>query len=121
MLPISSIITILGSVALANAQLTCGGSGTFEVEDIHANLGTQTLGPRSARTIVQGSGQICIVNRAPSATVVVADFLVNNAIGALLNFCCPEQTCSGGQDKITAASGNVVDLSVQALGQDCSA
>ncbi|OTA93860.1 hypothetical protein M434DRAFT_11249 [Hypoxylon sp. CO27-5] len=121
MLPISSIVAILGSVALANAQLTCGGSGTFVVEDIHADLQTLTLGPESAHTIVQGNGQICIVNRAPSSTVTVNDFLINNAITALLNFCCPDPTCSGGQDKITAASGNVVDLSVQALGQDCSA
>ncbi|KAI0148049.1 hypothetical protein F4776DRAFT_605752 [Hypoxylon sp. NC0597] len=121
MLSISSIVAILGSVALAKAQLTCGGGGSFEVGDIHANLGTQTLGPRSARTIVQGSGQICIVNRAPAATVTVDDFLINNAISALLNFCCPGETCSGGQDKITASSGNVIDLSVQDLGQDCSA
>jgi len=62
------------------------------------------------------------VNRAPNTVVNVNDSQINDAIQTVLDVCCNSKfSCSGGQEKITAASGNVIDLSVQGLGQDCTA
>ena len=89
---------------------------------LSADLGAQTLNPESQIIVQQGNGQICIVNRAPNTIVSITADQVNDAINNILEDCCSgnPQTCSGGQDKITADSGNVIDLSVQGLGQNCT-
>lgn len=85
-------------------------------------MGSVTIKPKSVNITPQGSGQICIVNRAPNTVVSVNGGQINDAIQTVLDVCCNSQfSCDGGQEKITAASGNVIDLSVQGLGQDCTA
>ncbi|ESK90736.1 hypothetical protein Moror_4094 [Moniliophthora roreri MCA 2997] len=119
-------ILVVASAALAgiaNAQVSgCGGGGSFTVSDIRADLPGETLNARSQIIVQQGSGQICIVNRAPNTIVTITAQQVNDAINNVLSSCCGgnAQTCAGGQDKITADTGNVIDLSVQGLGQDCT-
>ncbi|KAF9260482.1 hypothetical protein L218DRAFT_907041 [Marasmius fiardii PR-910] len=117
------IIANAALAGIAYAQVSgCGGGGSFTVRDIRANLPNETLNSRSQIIVQQGSGQICIVNRAPNTVVSITAQQVNDAINNILGTCCGggAQTCAGGQDKITAETGNVIDLSVQGLGQNCT-
>jgi hypothetical protein len=86
------------------------------------DLSSQTLGSRSSKVIAQHSAQICTVNRAPNTQVHITSSQIDEAIRGVLEECYgSEQYCSGGQYAITADSGNVIDLSVQSLGQSCTA
>ncbi|KAF8860834.1 hypothetical protein BDZ45DRAFT_299707 [Acephala macrosclerotiorum] len=117
-----SILAILSGASLATAQVSgCGGGGSFAVSDISENFGGLTLTANSVSITQQGSGQICIVNRAPNTSVYINGGQIDDAIAAILSDCCGSNTfCAGGQFKITADSGNVIDLSVQGLGQNCT-
>jgi len=117
------ILVVAAAAGIANAQVSgCGGGGSFAVGDIRENLSGQTLNAHSQIVIQQGSGQICIVNRAPNTVVTLSAQQVNDAISNVLSRCCGGnvQSCAGGQDKITADTGNVIDLRVQGLGQNCT-
>jgi hypothetical protein len=76
----------------------------------------------SVDIVQQGNGQICIVNSAPNTVANLSGDKINDAINTVLLTCCGSAfNCAGGQQKITATTGNVIDLSVQGLGQDCTA
>ncbi|KAK9444941.1 uncharacterized protein G6M90_00g106900 [Metarhizium brunneum] len=116
----TSISLLLGVASLASAQ-SCGGGGSFSVDNVQENFGSVTLQPRSALRFSQGNAQICIVNRAPNTVVTISGNQINGAISAVLNKCCTNAgSCGGGQQKITGPNGNVIDLSVQAQGQNCT-
>ncbi|OAQ58667.1 hypothetical protein VFPPC_14846 [Pochonia chlamydosporia 170] len=120
MLNQASISLLLGVASLTNAQ-SCGGGGSFTVNNVQENFGSLSLQPRSASLFHQGNAQICIVNRAPNTVVTISGTQINGAISAVLNKCCTNAgNCGGGQQKITGPNGNVIDLSVQAQGQNCT-
>ncbi|PVH99440.1 hypothetical protein DM02DRAFT_529078, partial [Periconia macrospinosa] len=84
-------------------------------------FGGLTLGPRTNFLDIHGDGQQCVVNRAPATTVTITGDQVTNAADAILSTCCSGVSqCRGGQFKITANSGNVIDMSLQAIGSGCS-
>ncbi|KAI5460631.1 hypothetical protein BGZ63DRAFT_359018 [Mariannaea sp. PMI_226] len=117
----ASLSLLMGLASLTYAQ-SCGGGGSFTVNNVSENFGSVTLQPRSAYTYHQGNAQICIVNRAPNTVVTISGTQVNGAISAVLNKCCTNAgSCHGGQQKITGPNGNVIDLSVQGDGQNCTA
>ncbi|KAK4083808.1 uncharacterized protein Triagg1_1470 [Trichoderma aggressivum f. europaeum] len=121
MVSFTSIAILLGAGSLASAA-SCGGGGSFTVNNVNENFGSVTLQQRSARIFHQGNAQICIVNRAPNTVVTITGTQVNGAISSVLNQCCTNAgNCGGGQEKVTGSNGNVIDLSVQASGQNCSA
>ncbi|KKP02907.1 hypothetical protein THAR02_04972 [Trichoderma harzianum] len=121
MVSFTSIAIFLGASSLASAA-SCGGGGSFTVNNVVENFGSVTLQPRSAQIFHQGNAQICIVNRAPNTVVTISGTQVNGAISSVLNQCCTNAgNCGGGQEKITGPNGNVIDLSVQASGQNCTA
>ncbi|EEB89043.1 hypothetical protein MPER_12913 [Moniliophthora perniciosa FA553] len=109
------VVASAALAGIANAQVSGYGGGP--------TCPGETLNSRSQIVVQQGSGQICIVNRAPNTIVTISAQQVNDAINNVLSSCCGgnAQFCSGGQDQITADTGNVIDLSVQSLGQDCTA
>ncbi|KAI5459625.1 hypothetical protein BGZ63DRAFT_415163 [Mariannaea sp. PMI_226] len=115
-----SISLLLGLAYLTHAQ-SCGGGATFTVSNVHESFGDMILSPRSPYIYRRGDAQICVVNRAPDTFVSITGDQVNGAIFAVLNACCVDgDPCYGGQEKITSETGNVIDLSIQAYGQDCS-
>ncbi|KAH8704390.1 hypothetical protein GQ44DRAFT_820080 [Phaeosphaeriaceae sp. PMI808] len=118
---IAALATLFSGTA---AQVSgCTGSGpTFTVSNFqNQGFGGVTLGPRSNFLNIHGNGQQCLVNRAPSTSVSVSGDQIGNGIAAIISRCCAGITqCRGGQFKITANSGNVIDMSIQAVGQDCS-
>lgn len=85
------------------------------------DIGDLRVPQADAIIFAQKSAQICIVNRAPATEVDVTGGQIKIAIDTVLNQCCGSLlTCGGGQQQITATSGNVIDLSVQGVGSDCS-
>ncbi|KAI9862322.1 MAG: hypothetical protein M1813_004798 [Trichoglossum hirsutum] len=115
------ILTIVPMSSLANAA-SCGGRGSFAVPDVGGAFNGVTLRPKSVSITQRGSAQICIVNLAPNTEVRVSPEEVDDAVSTVISGCCESQfQCAGGQQKITATTGNVIDLSVQGLGQDCTA
>jgi hypothetical protein len=88
------------------------------------NIGPVKLLPQTVMLVQHGTGQICIVNRAPKDSITVSSGQINVAIASVLSTCCANQAnCAGGQNKIVVIRGaatNVIDLSVQALGQNCT-
>jgi hypothetical protein len=134
----ASVSLLMGLASFTYAQ-SCGGGGSFTVNNVRyvvhiksrseacsnsipsENFGSVTMGARSASIIHQGNAQICIVNRAPNTVVTISGTQVNGAISAVLNKCCTNSgSCHGGQQKITGPNGNVIDLSVQGQGQNCT-
>ncbi|CAI7628069.1 unnamed protein product [Penicillium manginii] len=116
-------LTVLSAIALAATAIaaSCGGGGSFDTSDVQADFGDEQIPQHRALIWIQGTAQICIVNRAPSTAVSLTGSEINDAIDDVRDQCCgSSSTCSGGQQKITTESGNVIDMSVQAVGQNCT-
>jgi hypothetical protein len=132
---------VLSAIALAATAIaaSCGGGGSFDTSNVQyvyeeaisieitnnifdrADFGDEQIPQHRALIWIQGTAQICIVNRAPSTAVSLTGSEINDAIDDVRDQCCgSSSTCSGGQQKITAESGNVIDMSVQAVGQNCT-
>ncbi|KAI1327620.1 hypothetical protein F5Y16DRAFT_399196 [Xylariaceae sp. FL0255] len=93
---LKSFFMLLSMGAIASAQISCGGGGSYEASDIQADLSDTTIGASTAIVQPQGSGQICIVNRAPSTSVSLTASMINNAISSIENLSCAgKSTCAG--------------------------
>jgi hypothetical protein len=94
------------------------------VDEIYSRvngIGGFTIPAHTANMFPQGSAIVCIVNRSPTVSVTLSANDIQNAVLQVLETCCGAGvTCVGGQFKITAQSQNVIDLSVQGQGTNCS-